>query len=94
MQSCKPGFHIHFIHAQKIGQTPWGRRPDIVTTVDGSTATVAYVQEDADGTLWHHQPLADLEVGVPVRVHGKFRVLETVGVWRNVELSGFGTATE
>jgi hypothetical protein len=84
----KPGFHIHFIQAKKIGQTPWGWRPGVVSAVEGQTATVSYVQEDGDVTLWHHAPLDDLEVGLPVRVHEQSHVLETVGSWRNVALTG------
>lgn len=74
---------MHWIHARKIGQSPWGWRDGVVTSIapDG-WLTVDYVLEEGRMIGWHHDGLTNvLKVGSPVRLHEGFRALAGTFGW-------------
>ncbi|HSE09615.1 MAG TPA: hypothetical protein VLB29_13195 [Nocardioidaceae bacterium] len=94
MQMYSPGYAMHWIHARQLAIRPWGWRPAILTTVDGGSATAAYLTEDGTVTLWHHKPLV-AEIGEPVRVHEEFHAVEIHDAWLNVRIEdGIGAVPD
>ena len=84
-----PGHNTHWIHARKVGETPWGWRDAVVSAIDGRWITVVYVDGAHEVQLWHHEELAgELEVGAPVRLHERYHVLGGPFGWLNVEVRG------
>ena len=87
--SCLPGHHTHWIHARRIGETPWGWRDAVVAGFDGCWTTATYVESGRAVRLWHHADLArEVEVGAPVRVHERYYVLGGPFGWLNVVVEG------
>jgi hypothetical protein len=74
-RSYDSGHNLHFIHARLLGETPWGWRDGIVTSVRGGEVMVAYLEVDHEIRLWHHSSLATLLVGAPVQVHERYHAL-------------------
>jgi len=87
MQSYHPGHHLHFIHVRRLTLSPWGWRPGLVDSVVGGSIVVAYL-DGGDVTLWHHKPVDDVVVGLPVRVHEQYRALEVGRTWYHVRVTG------
>ncbi len=84
-----PGHNAHWIHAKRIGGTPWGWRDAIVTTVEGRWVTVTYVLEGTQLRLWHHERLSsEIHPGDLVRVHEQYNVLGGPFGWLNVIVEG------
>jgi len=73
---------MHPVHASQVGRTPWGWRDGVVTSIDGRSVTVAYLDDSASPVLWHHQPLDGVvRVGDLVRVHELFHALGCPAGW-------------
>jgi len=88
-RSFHPGHHTHWIHARRLGETPWGWRDAVVREVDGCSITVVYLDGGRPVRLWHHEPLTDeLEVGGPVRLHEQYYALGSPLGWLNVVVRG------
>jgi hypothetical protein len=87
MQSFHPGYHLHFIQVRRLALAPWGWRPGLVAAVDSLTLDVAYL-DGGSVTVWHHEPVQDVEVGLPVRVHEQYRALEIGRTWYHVRPTG------
>ena len=90
----RPGHQVHFIQARHVGQSPWGWRDAVVTSVYGLTAHLSYVDHDAAPRVWHHRSLAGvLEPGAPVRLHERLHVLGSPAGWFCVRVEdGLGPA--
>ena len=87
--SYLPGHCTHWIHARRIGETPWGWRDAVVSGMDGRWTTVTYVESGRLVRLWHHADLAgEVAVGAPVRVHERYYVLGGPFGWLNVVVQG------
>ena len=83
--SYAPGHHMHPIHARKLGESPWGWRDGVVSSVDGGEVVVDYVTVDGHAVLWHHNDLERiLPPGTLVRVHEKLHALGGTFGWLNV----------
>ena len=90
----RPGHLMHYIHVREANRRPWGWRAGTVSRVDDLTVVVAYV-DGGTVTVWHHQPVAGLAVGYPVRVHEEFHALEAGRALLNVVISdGVGAVPE
>ena len=88
-QAYHPGHHTHWIHARRLGETPWGWRDAVVSGVDGGWISVTYVESGRQLELWHHADLRDeLAVGAPVRVHEQYYALGGPFGWLNVVVRG------
>ncbi len=88
-QLYKPGHHTHWIHARRVGETPWGWRDAVVFSFDGLWVTVTYLAQARPVQVWHHQDLsAELGVGAPVRLHEGYSVLGGPFGWVNVVVQG------
>ncbi len=88
-QAYHPGHNTHWIHARRVGETPWGWRDAVVSGIDGQWVTVTYVERGHEVQLWHHDELAgELAVGAPVRVHEQYYVLGGPFGWLNVVVRG------
>ena len=94
--SYRPGHALHFIHAHRLGRTPWGWRDGTLVGVDGNLLRVGYSVERGTAEMWHHRPLGDvLAVGTPVRVHERLHAIGGPFGWANVEVrSGLGPVPE
>lgn len=94
--SYRPGHLMHWIHAKRIGQTPWGWRDATVVAIDGLWLTLSYVVGDHVVRAWHHQSLGDqVQVGSPVRLHEQYYALGGPFGWVNVALTdGLGPVPE
>jgi hypothetical protein len=80
---------MHWIHAGRIGNSPWGWRDATVVAIDGLWLTLCYVVEDDESRIWHHEPLSDvLDVGSPVRLHEQYYALGGPFGWVNVAVFG------
>ena len=88
-QSYHPGHNVHVIHAGKVGESPWGWRDGVVTSVEASGwLTVEYTSEGGRVEAWHHQDLvAELPVGTPVRVHEQWRMLASPEAWLHLSIA-------
>ena len=93
----RPGHQMHFIHAKKVGEEPWGWREGVIATVtpDG-WLEIDYTQEPGRVVAFHHHDLtARLAPGDAVRVHEGFHALESVIGWLNIWVgSGLGAVPE
>ncbi|TIC82583.1 hypothetical protein [Nocardioides sp. GY 10127] len=79
------GHLIHFIHAKRLGQHPWGWRDAVVTGVDGFWVSLAYLDSLATPRVWHHRRLSRfLTVGAPVRLHEQYYALGCPDGWFSV----------
>ncbi len=88
-QAYHPGHNTHWIHARRVGETPWGWRDAVVGGLDGRWVSVTYVDDGRQVELWHHDELTDaLPVGAPVRVHEQYYVLGGPFGWLNVLVRG------
>jgi hypothetical protein len=88
---------MHFIHARKIGEAPWGWRDGIVTRITPEGAIeVDYVLEADHVVAHHHADLTRvLRVGDPVRVHERYYALGGRFGWVNLWVgSGLGSVPE
>ena len=77
---------MHFIHARKIGEEPWGWRDGVVVSVaaDG-WLEVDYVLEPGRVVAHHHEDLtAVLSRGGLVRVHERYYALGGEFGWVNL----------
>ena len=90
--SCElyfPGHHTHWIHASRVGSTPWGWRDALVGGIDGRWITLTYLESGRRVRVWHHASLAgEVEVGAPVRLHEQYYVLGGPFGWPNVVVRG------
>ena len=96
-QSYNPGHNVHFIHARKVGESPWGWRDGLLSSLDATgSLTVEYATEAGQVEAWHHQDLvAELAVGSPVRVHEGWQMLASSAGWLHLNISaGLGTVEE
>ena len=88
---------MHFIHAKRVGQTPWGWRDGVVTssTPDG-WLEVDYVLEPGRVVAHHHDDLTTvLHAGDPVRVHERYYALGGKFGWVNLWVGeGLGPVPE
>ena len=83
------GHCTHWIHAERVGGTPWGWRDAVVSGVDGGWITATYVESGCQVQLWHHADLAgEAAGGEPVRVHEQYHVLGGPFGWLNVVVRG------
>lgn len=83
------GHNIHFIHAKRLTQHPWGWRDAIITRVEGQTATAQYLGTPVTLTLWHHRPLTRVvTVGEPVRIHEQYYALGCPNGWYSLHIEG------
>jgi hypothetical protein len=84
---------MHFIHAGKIGETPWGWRDGVVSAI-GSDGwlEVEYLAEPGSARAWHHRDLTErVGVGDPVRLHEQYYALALPSAWLCVFLeAGIG----
>ena len=88
-QQYNRGHNVHFIHAKRVGSTPWGWRDAIVRSVGYRWITVDYLLEPVSLRLWHHASLrGELHAGDPVRVHEGYYVLGCPLGWLNVFVTG------
>lgn len=81
------GHLMHWIHARHVGESPWGWRDGVISYVHGRWLEVSYV-EDGYVRVWHHEVLADLTAGTPVRVHERYHALGGPFGWLNVHAEG------
>lgn len=96
-QAYFPGHHMHWIHARKIGESPWGWRDGILTAVSAAgRVEVEYALEPGGVTAWHHVDLtSELAVRTPVRVHEGLYALGSPLGWLNLRLdAGVGPVAE
>ena len=84
----RPGHSLHFIHADKIANSPWGWRPGVVHTYVKRIATIVYLEEGSI-EVWQASQLP-ISPGTPVRVHERYYALDVGGVWFNVKVVGGG----
>lgn len=95
--SYRPGHQMHFIHAKKLGEEPWGWRDGVVVSVspDG-WLEVDYVLEPGRVVAHHHEDLTSvLRVGEPVRIHERFYGLSAGFGWVNLCITeGLGWVPE
>lgn len=91
-----PGHALHFMHAHRLGQTPWGWRDATVVSVAGGLVRAAYLAEEGGVEMWHHASLEEvLPVGTPLRVHERLHAVGGPFGWANVEIrSGLGPLPE
>lgn len=89
-QSYRFGHHVHFIHGNRLGETPWGWRDAVVTALAAKGwIDVAYVAEESAAHLWHHRDLTgEIGVGAPVRVHERYPALSGAFGIVNVSIIG------
>lgn len=96
-QSCAAGHNVHFIHAGKVGESPWGWRDGVLASV-GTTGwlTVEYTSEAGRVEAWHHQDLvAELPLGTPVQVREGWRMLAAPGGWLHLIIAaGLGAVEQ
>ena len=96
-RSYRPGHQMHFIHAKKLGEEPWGWRDGVVVSVspDG-WLEVDYVLEPGRVVAHHHEDLTSvLHVGEPVRIHERFYGLSARFGWVNLCITdGLGWVPE
>lgn len=87
---------MHVIHANRVGETPWGWRDATVVAVDDLVVTARYVLENGSVRIWHHESLeSQLEAGAPVRVHEGYHALGARFGWVNaVVVKGIGEVPE
>lgn len=88
-QAYWPGHNLHWIHARKIGESPWGWRDGVVSdcSTDGFV-TIQYALELGRVEAWHHDAvIGELEDGTPVRVHEGFYALSSPMGWFNLLIS-------
>jgi len=84
-----PGHHMHFIHAKRVGLSPWGWRDAVVLSVEGQFACLAYLEGDATPVVWHHTSLKRvIGAGDPVRLHEQYYALGCPAGWFNVVVEG------
>jgi hypothetical protein len=88
-RSYRAGHHMHFIHAKRIGQTPWGWRDGVVVSVSTSGwIEIDYVHEEGHVRALHHEDLTRvLAPGMPVRVHERYYAVGGRFGWVNVFLA-------
>ena len=93
----RPGHQMHFIHAKKTGEEPWGWRGGVIATIrhDG-WLEIDYTGEPGRVVAFHHLDLTErLAVGDAVRVHEGYHALEARIGWLNLWLgSGLGPVPE
>ncbi len=88
-QAYHPGHNTHWIHARRVGETPWGWRDAVVSGIDARWVSVTYVDGGRQVQLWHHDELAgELDLGAPVRLHEQYYVLGCPFGWLNVVVRG------
>lgn len=89
-QAYFPGHHMHFIHARKLGESPWGWRDGVIAAAgEDGTVIIDYVLEDGRAEAWHHdEVVVELRVGSPVRVHEGLYALSSRLGWLNILISG------
>lgn len=87
-QSFHPGHNLHWIHARRIGETPWGWRDGVLVENRGGRLVVEYLAEDHHVVLWNHRPVDGTEIGSPVRVHERYYALSGRFGWLNVHVTG------
>lgn len=88
-QAYWPGHNMHWIHARKIGESPWGWRDGVMSasSADGFV-TIAYALDIGCVWAWHHDPVvAKLAPGTPVRVHEGLYALSSPLGWVNLLIS-------
>ena len=96
-QAYWPGHQMHFIHARKIGEEPWGWRDGVVVSVEADGwLEVNYVLEPGHVVAHHHQDLtAVLSPGDPVRIHERYYALGGRFGWVNLYIAeGIGSVPE
>lgn len=96
-QAYFPGHHMHWIHARKIGESPWGWRDGILIAMSpAGKVEVEYALEPGGVTAWHHVDLtSELAVGTPVRVHEGLYALGSPIGWLNLHIdAGVGPVAE
>ena len=96
-QSYYSGHNFHVIHARRVGESPWGWRDGVLTSVDASGwLAVDYAAETGRVEAWHHQDLvAELPVGTPVRLHEGLRTLASAVGWLHLRIaSGLGAVEQ
>jgi hypothetical protein len=82
---------MHFIHAKRITETPWGWRDAVVCRVEAQVVRVRCLEPNHEVTLWHHRGLAvELPAGSPVRLHVGYHALGWPAGWVNVRLDECG----
>ncbi|MEJ3405950.1 hypothetical protein WDJ51_14540 [Rathayibacter sp. YIM 133350] len=75
--SYHAGHNVHAIQARLLRERPEHWRDAVISSVDGQTATVAYLDDPAIPTLWHHQDFAKLvQPGDPCTLHENLHVLQ------------------
>src|SRR5512139_382442 len=86
--SYAPGHHMHPIHARKLGESPWGWRDGVVSSVADDEVVVDYVTVNGQAVLWHHADLESiLSSGTLVRVHEELHALGGTFGWLNVAVA-------
>lgn len=86
-ESYRFGHHTHWIHADHLGQTPWGWRDGPVASAgDDGWITVDYLLDGGSARVWHHEDLR-VPVGTPVRVHEEWMGLSGLFGMVNVALT-------
>jgi len=81
-----PGHAIHLIQARLASATPTGWVDAIVEATDAEHGTLVLrtVLDAAPILLWSAAGAADLEIGAPVALHGRYHVLADGARWFNV----------
>jgi hypothetical protein len=83
------GHQVHFIQARLVGESPWGWRDAVVSSLDKHFARLAYLEDDATPIVWHHKSLKRrISVGDPVRLHERYHVLGCPAGWFSVVIAG------
>jgi hypothetical protein len=96
-QSYAPGHQVHWIHAGRVGKTPWGWRDGVITAVSADGwLDVDYVLETGRVRGWHHEDLTgELASGDPVRVHEGYWMLGAPSGWFSLRVtSGLGAVPQ
>lgn len=91
------GHEMHWIHAQRIAERPWGWRDGIVqqAAADG-WIDVRYLLEEGGARLWHRRDLTEhLSQGTPVQVHEEHQALDgPAGLVAAAVVDGLGPLPE
>ena len=76
-QRYSAGHVVHFIQARLAGESPWGWRDGVVTSISHRHLRIEYTFAAGTVRCWHHHDLsAELQVGDPVRVHEQYHLLD------------------